>query len=173
MKVLSAVSLAVCGALAFASVARSQAPTRGLPGSQEDKVGVTVALQAGGTAYQSNGQGRCTYEPRASIYAAAAQQWRVEQRDGQRSVNLTFWRPAKSGSGDMFTMSLSIGRNSHTASTVKVGDQGDPKGSGNVTFKSADKGGIFTINATAGDGTKITGTIACSAFTAAYAIGGN
>jgi hypothetical protein len=173
MKVLSAVSLALCGAFAFAPVARSQAPVPRSPGSQEDKVVVTVALQAGGSAYQVKGQGRCTHEPRAGIYATPAQQFRVEHRDGQRSVSLTFWRPAKSGSSDMFTMLVSNGKNSHTTSTVKVGDQGNPVGSGNVTFKSADKGGIFTINATAGDGTKITGTIACSAFTALYAEGGN
>lgn len=173
MKVLSAVSLALCGALAFASVARSQSPTPRLPGSQQDKVDVTVALQAGGSAHQVKGPGRCTHEPKAGIYAVPAQQWRVEQRDGQRSVILTFWKPAKSGSGDMFTMLVSNGKNSHATSTVKVGDQGDLEGSGNVTFKSTDKGGIFTINATAGDGTKITGTIACSAFTASYAIGGN
>lgn len=173
MKLSETIGIALCGAVVLASVAAAQAPVRQLPGTEDDKVGVTVALQAGGTAYQLNGPGRCTHEPRASIYALSAQQWSVEQSDGRRSVHLTFWRPAKSGSGDMFSLTVSNGSRSHMTSTVKVGDQGNPKGSGNVTFKPSDKGGTFTVNATGADGTKITGTLGCSAFTALVAEGGN
>jgi hypothetical protein len=43
----------------------------------------------------------------------------------------------------------SAGAQSHPVDTVKVGDKGQPRGSGKVTFQPAERGGTFTVDATA------------------------
>lgn len=173
MKLSSTVGVALCGAFVFASVAAAQRPERRTPGTPpDDKVGVAIALQAGGDSYQFNGQATCTHEPRGYIYMLPAQQWMVEQREGRRSVLLTFWRPA-AGSGDMFNLYLSTGGKTHHVDTVKTKNGGDPQGSGNVTFTPAATGGTFTVKATSVNGATITGTIKCGGFRAAIAEGGH
>ena len=173
MKLLRTIGVALCGALVLASVAAAQGPTRRAPGTPTDnKVGVTIALQAGAESYQFNGQATCTREPKGYIYGVPAQQWRVEQSEGARSVGLTFWRPA-SGSGDMFMLHLSSAGKTYATDTVKTKAGGALQGSGEVTFTPAGTGGTFTVNATAANGIKVNGTIKCDAFTAAIAEGGN
>jgi hypothetical protein len=141
-------------------------------GSAESKVPVTVALQIGSESYKATSQGTCTHTTEASIYNLSAQQWSVEQSDGPRSVTLTLWRPQR-GAGDMLSLGVNTAGKSHSVNTVKVGNQGDVKGSGTATFAPAGNGGTFTIAATAGDGAKITGTIKCDAFTAPAPVAGD
>ncbi len=173
MKIVRTFGVALCGALAFASVAAAQRPVRpavATPG--DDKVGVAIALQAGGESYTFNGRGSCKHEPRGYIYMVPAKLWSVNHGEGQRSVTLTFWRPA-AGSGDMFNLYVSIGAKTHHIDTVKTKDGGDPQGSGQVTFTPAGSGGIFNVKATSVKGVTVTGTIKCDAFGAIVAEGGN
>lgn len=172
MKGTGRIGIALCGALVFASVAAAQRPTRQLPGTQDDKVGVAIALTAGGAAYQFNGQASCAHEPKGYIYSVPAALWRVSQGDGARNVSLTFWRPAN-GSGDMFTLIVQSAGKTHHADTVKTKDGGSPQGSGEVKFAPAGAGGTFSVNAISGTGVKISGTIKCDAFRAMAAEGGN
>ncbi len=173
MKVVRTFSVALCGALVFASVATAQRPTRRAPGMPpDDKVGIAIALQAGGAPYRFTGQATCTHEAKGYIYAIPAQQWRVEQNEGARSVSLTFWRPA-GGSGDMFTLYVQGGGKTYAVDTVKTNNGGSPEGSGEMTFAPAGAGGTFTVNATAANGAKVSGTITCDGFRAAVAEGGN
>ena len=73
------------------------------------------------------------YRVSLRIYNVLAQQWSVEQSDGQRSLTLTLWRPQR-GAGDMLSLGVNTAGKSHAVNTVKVGNQGDVKGSGTVTF---------------------------------------
>jgi hypothetical protein len=141
-------------------------------GTADSKVPVTVALQVGSESYNATGQGSCRHATRGSIYNVLAQQWSVEQSDGPRSLTLTMWRPLN-GSGDMMSLGINTAGKSRLVDTVKVGSQGDVKGSGTVTFAPAGNGGTFTIAATAGDGTKIAGMIKCDAFAAPAPVAGD
>ena len=170
MRLSAIIGAALGGALVFTSVAAAERTSPGTP--LDDKVGVNIALQVGGGSYQFTGQGSCTHEPRGYIYGLAAKLWRVQQNEGQRFVTLTFWSPA-SGSGDMFSLYVTSGGKAHETNTVKGKDAGPIKGSGTVTFAPAGSGGTFTVNATAADGAKISGTIKCDAFRPAIAEGGN
>ncbi len=173
MKVVRTVGVALCGALVFAPVTTAQRPARRAPGMPaDDKVGVAIALQAGGEAYRFTGQATCTHEPKGYIYMVPAQQWRVAQNEGTRSVLLTFWRPA-GGSADMFTLYVQGGGKTYATDTVKTKNGGSPQGSGEVTFAPGGAGGTFRVNATAANGAKISGTITCDAFRAAVAEGGH
>ncbi|MBP1637075.1 MAG: hypothetical protein H6Q10_3649 [Acidobacteria bacterium] len=173
MKRSSTFGIVLCAVLAFASVAAAQSTTRRAAGTAlNDTAGVSVALQAGGDSYRFTGQAKCTHERQGYIYTVPAQLWSVEQSDGTRSVHLTFWRPA-SGSADMFTLHLQGGGTTHFTDTVKTPNGGSPRGSGQVTFAPAGAGGTFTVNVTAANGTKISGTVRCDAFGAVYAEGGN
>lgn len=173
MKGVGTVGVALCGALVFASVAAAQRPTRSAEGAPvDDKVGVTVALQVGGGAYQFSGRGDCGHEPKGWIYGTAAKLWTVEQSEGPKSMTLTLWSPT-SGSGNMFTLRVTSGGKSYETDTVKGKDAGPTKGSGTVTIAPAGTGGMFTVNATAANGAKISGTIKCDAFRAVVAEGGN
>lgn len=171
MRQLRTTGVGVCAALALASVAAAQV-ARSPQQASDGTVGVTIALQAGGESYRFAGRALCTHEPQGFIYAVRARQWRVEQNDGARHLALTFWRPA-GGSSDMFTLYVKDGGKTHVADTVKTKDGGSPKGSGEVTFAAAGAGGTFTVNATAANGAKISGSITCDAFRAAVAEGGN
>jgi hypothetical protein len=73
----------------------------------------------------------------------------------------------------MMSLGVSSGSKSHNVNTVKVGTHTDTQGTGTVKFEPAAQGGTFTIDATAADGAKITGTVKCESFTAATAEGGN
>ncbi len=173
MKLLSVTGIALCGALAFTSVAAAQRSTRStsvLP--SPEKVGAAIALQAGGESLRFTGQARCTHEPQGYIYMVPAKLWSVAQSEGTRSVSLTFWRPA-AGSGDMFNLYVSMGGKTLHIDTVKTKSGGDPTGSGLVTFAAAGAGGTFTVNGTTADGVKISGTLRCDGFRAVMAEGGN
>ena len=172
MKRLSTVAAALSVALVFASVAAAQLPTRPHPRTPpNDQRVITIALQAGSDSYRFTGRATCKHEPKGYIYMIPAQLWTVEQSEGTRSVMLTFWRPA-SGS-DMFTLYLHASGKAYAASTVKTPHGGSMKGSGEVTFARTGIGGTFTVNATADNGAKITGTLRCDSFGAVIAEGGN
>jgi hypothetical protein len=171
MKGLSAVGLALCGAVLFASVTAAQiGRAAGTP--PDDKAAVAIALQVGGAVYQFSGRGECGHEPKGYIYATPAKMWTVRQDEGPRSVTLTLWSPG-SGAADMFNLYVTSGGKTHQTNTVTGKDAGPTKGSGTVTFAPAGTGGTFTVSATAASGAKISGTIKCDAFRAIVAEGGN
>ncbi len=165
--------VALCGAVVLTTVAAAQRPVRREAGTGEgDKVGVAIALQAGGESYQFNGPAECGHEPKGYIYMVPAKLWTVSHSEGQRSVTLTFWRPA-AGSADMFNLYVSMGGKTHHIDTVKTKDGGNPQGSGQVTFTPAGSGGIFNVKATSAKGVTVAGTIKCDGFGAIVAEGGN
>ncbi len=148
------------------------AQRRSVPSTLSDtKVDVAITLQVAGQPYRFEGKAECRHAPVASIYNVVAQNWSVQQSDEQRSIGLTLWRP-RNTSGDMFSLSVTIGGKTYVVSTVKAGES-SVQGSGKVAFTTSGAGGTFTINATAANGAVITGTIKCSAFTAAYAEAGD
>lgn len=160
----------ICAALVISSIgARHGRLSQSTP--EETKVDVSIALMVAGQPYNFSGKALCTHAPQASIYDTNAQQWRVEHNEGQVFVSLTFWRP-EAGSGDMFTLFCTIGAKSYLVNTVKTNGGGPIQGSGKVTFTPSEPGGTFTIDATALNGPTITGTIKCSAFSAAVDEGG-
>lgn len=134
-------------------------------------VQVTIALKAGAEDVNFTGKGTCTHAPVASIYGLRAERWTVDQADGGRSLTLALWHPA-SGS-DLISLNLSGGARRHSVTTIKVGTNGTVEGSGTITLAKANTGGTFTVNATTAEGTKITGTVKCDAFTPAIAEGGD
>jgi len=155
----------VCAALVIPSLGAVKGRrTQSTP--EETKVDVSIALKIAGRPYNFSGKAHGTYAPLASIYDTNAQQWRVEHNEDQRSFSLTFWRPAD-GSGDMFTLHCTIGGKSYLVTTVKTSGGGTIQGSGKVTFTPSAPGGTFTIDAAAANGSAITGTIKCSAFSPA------
>jgi len=160
----------VCAALVIPSIGAGKG-RRAQSTPEETKVDVSIALKVAGQPYNFSGKARCTHAPLASIYDVNAQQWSVDHNEGLQSVSLTFWRPA-AGSGDMFTLHCTISGKSYLVSTVKTNGGGTIQGSGKVTFTPSEPGGTFTIDATAANGLLITGTIKCSAFSAAVPEGG-
>lgn len=174
MKWSSTVGCALLGALVLSSLAAAQRPVRRAPVAtpDDDKVGVAIAIQAGGDSYRFTGRATCKHERRGSIYMVPASLWSVDHSEGTHGVHLTFWRPA-SGSGDMFTLSVRGGGKTYAASTVKTPHGGSPEGSGQVRFAPEGAGGTFTVEATTASGTRISGTLKCDAFGAVYAEGGN
>jgi hypothetical protein len=158
--------------LVFATIAPLGAQRRPPGSSAEPALPMKVALQVGGQAYAFTGQGVCQSSSNASIYELPATMYSVRQNDSDRSLSLTLWHP-KNGTPDMLNLSVSTGRKSHTVSTVKVGQNGDVKGSGRATFAPAGAGGTFTLDATADSGAKITGTITCDRFAGIVAEGGD
>lgn len=163
--------LLVAGILAAEVMTSTLSAQRRVPGQRaETTVPVTIALKAGAESYNFTGKATCSHAPLASIYNLRAERWTVDQSEGARSLTLAVWRPA-SGS-DLVSVNLSSAARRHSMSTIKVGNNGTAEGSGTVAFAKDGNGGTFTINATAADGTKITGTVKCDAFTAAIAEGG-
>jgi hypothetical protein len=169
MKSSLAIGVALYGAVVVASVATAQQPTASSPGKN---MGIEIALQAGGDSYHFTGQASCAHSPRGFIYGVPAKLWSVSHSDKAHSVSLTFWQPTR-GSGDMFTMNVQAGGRTLEVTTVKTDQGGSLKGSGVVTFTPVSAGGTFTVNATASNGAKITGTIKCNGFRPVYAEGGN
>lgn len=143
--------------------AQARRPAESAPGAT-----VKVSLTAAGQSLASSGPGRCTHADKASIYGVMSEMWTVRQQADGRSTQLTLWRPMD-GKEEMFSLSLS-GAKELSVSTVRGGTV---TGSGTVKFRAKDKGGTFTINAKAKTGEAVTGTIECSAFSAAVAEGGN
>lgn len=170
VKLAGTIGVAACGALALAAVAAGQSPIRRTPG--DDKVRVNIALQVGGAAYRFNGRGECAHEPEGYIYGTAAKLWTVEQSEGLGSVMLRLWSPG-SGKADMFTLYVTSGGKPYQTNTVTGKEAMPTKGSGTVSFAPAGTGGVFTVNATAAGGAKISGTIKCDAFRPVVVEGGN
>lgn len=135
----------------------------------DKKVDVSIALRVSGQTFTFNGKGECNCEPTAYIYGAKAQLWKVEGKNAQGAASLTLWRPA-AGSGDMISFYATTGGKSYTVNTVGTG--GNAQGSGKVIFTPAGSGGTFTIDATAANGGRITGSLKCGAFTPVVAEGG-
>jgi hypothetical protein len=73
---------------------------------------------------------------------------------------------ALGGGDDMFSLGITLSGTSYRTNTAHKGSMGNVVGSGKATFAKNGQGGTFTIDATAGDGARVTGTISCSSFTA-------
>ena len=145
---------------------------RRAPGAPAEKtVPLTIALKAGGKVYNFNGEGKCTYAPLASIYAMRAEQWTAERTGDAPGATMTVWHPAIGN--DMVTLAFTIGDRRYSMNTVKVGAKGTPEGSGTVTIAREGAGGSFTISGTTGDGTAISGTVKCGAFSRPREEGGH
>lgn len=163
-------TLATAGLVAVAAV--TTGAQRRVPGQRPDNtVPVTVTLRAGAEAYNFTGKATCSHAPVASIYDLRAERWTVDQSDGSRSATLALWHPASGN--DLVSLALNIGNKRYSVSTIKVGSNGTVEGSGKITLAREGAGGTFTVDATAANGTKITGTVKCDAFTAAIAEGGD
>jgi hypothetical protein len=134
-------------------------------------VPMVMALKAGEKVYNFNGQGTCTHAPVAAIYGVRAERWTAERTGEAPGATLAVWRPA-SGS-DLVSITFTIGETRYSMSTIKVGTNGTAEGSGTIAFARKGAGGTFTVNGTAGNGTKISGTVTCGGFTPAFAEGGN
>jgi hypothetical protein len=126
----------VWSAIALCGYATTITAQRRAPGQAQANQGIQVALNAGGTTYQSSEAGKCTHAPVASIYNTVSEMWSVQQNSQGRSLALTLWKP-KDGSGDMVTLSLTNGNVSHQVNTVRGG--GATAGSGKVTMRKAVK----------------------------------
>jgi hypothetical protein len=133
------------------------------------QVSIEVSLKTGTAPYAAKGPGSCTHAPKASIYNIPAQLWSVRQESGERSVQLTVWKPAD-GSSVMFSVAVNGPAQRTAISTVRGGQV---TGSGTVTLTAAAKGGTFTVDAKTSKGESISGTIKCDAFTPHIADGGN
>ena len=146
---------------------------RRVPGQRgEATVPITVNLMADRQVYNFSGLAKCTHAPVASIYGLRAERWSVDRSgDGGLNATLSLWRPA-TGS-DLVSLYLTIGQTRYTINTIKVGDKGNVEGSGTIALKPEGKGGTFTVNGTAANGAKISGTVKCEAFTPAFAEGGD
>ena len=150
----------------LAPIAAGAQSRRQQPGQTEVQIAVDVKI--GAEPYKISGAGTCTHAPQAAIYNVRSQLRTVRHSSEGRSVQLTVWDPLD-GSEDMFSLSTNVGAASHNVSTVRGGPV---TGSGKVTFEPAGKGGTFRIDAKAPDGTPISGTIKCDAFTPHVAEGG-
>jgi hypothetical protein len=157
----TAIAVTTTAVLTNATQVRRQPPERA-------SVPIEVALKIAGEAYSVKGQGSCTHAPQASIYDIRSQMWTVRHEEGERSFQLTLWKPAD-GSPSMFNIASS-GKRNLTISTVRGGQV---SGSGTVTLAPSAKGGTFTIDAKTKGGEAVTGTFKCDAFTPAIAEGGH
>ena len=116
-----------------------------------------------GTArYDFTGQGVCLEIPDGSIFEEPAAIYSVRQTGAKQRFNMTLYRLKKGG--DMVTLNLTIGKDTHSVSTVKVGESGAPLGSGTATLERAGKGGTLTIDATDTRRVSLSGTVKCDAF---------
>jgi len=166
MLMQSKILLSFAIALTITSAALAQGSR--VPGMR-DEVDAAITLQVAGQPYHLEGKAECHHSPVAYIYSVQSEMWSVHQNDGQRSVNLSLWRP-RNVSEDMFSLSVGTRGKSYLVNTIKPG--GAVKGSGKMTVTRSGAGGTFTINAAAADGAPITGTIQCSGFAAIVAEGG-
>jgi len=157
----TAVAFTATAVLTGTAQVRRQPPER-------DMVPTDVSLKVAGEPYSAKGQGSCTHAAQASIYDVRSEMWTVRHEEGDRSIQVTLWKPAD-GSPTMFTLASS-GKKSLTISTVRGGQV---SGSGTVTLAPSAKGGTLTIDAKTKTGDAVTGTIKCDAFTPAIAEGGN
>jgi hypothetical protein len=157
--------------IASALVTHAQVRRPAERANESAKVPMQISLQVGGTAYAFSGSGSCRSAARASIYDMQAAMWTVEQEGDAKSLTLTVWHP-NSGPADMMSLSVTAGGKSHRVDTVKVSERGNVQGFGTVKFEKSGQGGAFTIDAVAGDGAKIAGTVKCERFTTQEAVAG-
>ena len=168
MRIQNKIVLSFAMALTLTSAASAQAQKQPvLP----DEVGVAITLQVAGQPYHFEGKAVCHHAPVASIHNVTSEMWNLRQIDSRRAIMLTPWHP-KNMSGDMFSLSVQIDSKGYIVDTVKSGKGKSEPGSGKVSFSTSGAGGTFTINTTTKDGAAITGTIKCSAFSAAMVEGG-
>jgi hypothetical protein len=140
------------------------------PASQPAQV--DVALQVGNSAYRASGPGECKASREASIYGVRASLYSAAHNSGRDRLRLTLWQPTD-GSGKMVGLHVSLDGKSYEVDTVKGSKTARPvKGSATVKVEPTSAGGTFSIDAAAGDGTKIMGTIRCSHFGRIVAEGG-
>jgi hypothetical protein len=132
-------------------------------GQGDDTSPLQVALRVGESTYRFGGEGLCQHSADGVVDQAPAERWSVRHTEATRSVHLAFWRVREHG--DAFTLGLSLSGASHRVSTVRIGSKGEPDGSGRAAFTPSGNGGTFSIDAVAGDGTAISGTISCGRFT--------
>lgn len=123
---------------------------------------IDVALNINGAPYAAKGAGECIFSDKSSLYDVAGSQWGARHRDASRNLSFSLWRLSKGG--DMITLAIDLAGKSHTVNTVSVGPASNRKGSGRATFEKRGAGGVFTIDAVADTGAKISGTIGCSGF---------
>jgi hypothetical protein len=64
----------------------------------------------------------------------------------------------------MLTLNVTVGKDTHSVSTVKVGENGVALGSATAKLERSGSAGTLTIDATDPKGVKITGTVTCAAF---------
>ena len=160
----------VLGVLVLSSVATLDAQRRA-PESAPATVAMTMALKAGEKIYNFSGQGQCVYAPVASIYGMRAERWTAARTGAAPNASLVVWHPATGQ--DMLAVAFTIGDTRYAMNTVKVGDKGTTEGAGAVTIKREGTGATFTLEGTASNGTPISGTVKCAAFTPASAEGGD
>jgi hypothetical protein len=166
-RVIAGCAVAIIGSGLISAHASDQ--RRAPPAVEPDWVSpIGVSLTVGDQRYESTAPGKCTHAPVASIYQVVSELWTAQQSQDGRSVNLSLWRP-KNGSGDMVTLSVNAGKSAKNVTTVRGAAT---SGSAKITLAQSGKGGVFTIEAKAADGTAITGTIKCDAFAPHIAEGG-
>jgi hypothetical protein len=73
----------------------------------------------------------------------------------------------------MVTLAITSGGKRHDVNTVKNPRATATAGSGNVRLASKGAGGVFTLDATAASGAKISGTVACERFTVPELVAGD
>jgi hypothetical protein len=169
MQVIQTLSVLLAAMLTLSTSLAAQRRPSGTP--VEETVATTIALSVGGVAYNFSGQAMCEHVPQGSIYDTVAERWSVRQQDNGRNLSLNLWHPL-SGGADMVTMSVSTAGKRHDVDTVKKPQSNQTTGSATVKFVPQGKGGTITIDATAGSGAKISGTIKCDAFTAVTPVAG-
>ena len=155
---------AIAAGLSFSCPLQAQKapPQRSDPDGPGPKTGLTIALAVGAGRYDFTGQGVCLQIPEGTLYDAPAVFYSVRQTSDKQRLNMTLYRLKKEG--DMLTMNLTLGKDTHSVNTVKVGGTGAILGSGTATLEQIGKGGTLTIDAADPKGVKITGTIKCDAF---------
>ena len=130
--------------------------------AQNKPTTVQIDLRVGSAAYTVSGPGECHATDDASIFNAPAGMKSARHSDATRDLNFTLWRLAKGG--DMITLDLTIGGKRHRVNTLTVAPAANRRGSGGATFQARGTGGVFTFDATADSGARITGQISCPAF---------
>lgn len=159
----TAALLAVCAAWSQAQMRRQPAQPAGVP--------IEIALQIGANKYTAGGQGECKSAPSASIYGIPASLSAVSHSEGGKSLRLTLWQP-KSGPAEMMTLAISVAGKHYDVDTVKAPAKRDTKGSGHTKLQRSGTGAVFTVDAVAAGGEKISGTIKCAGFLPIHAEGG-
>ncbi len=168
------IGVAVCAALALASVGAAR-EGRAQKTSGDNKVGVTVAVQTAGGPYEFKGRAICFHMPTTTVNAVSGENWQVAHQEEERSLILSVVRPANGGE-NMFSLHITAGGTKYVTNTIvfRRGAMKVPtEGSGSVKFEPAGNGGRFIIDATAVNGSKISGTVSCDAFPARTEVGGN